>query len=81
MLKKCDLPICRLCKSDPYVFYNLDVECSNPDCIRGEFSQEQWRKLMYVPAKKPKPDFSVSIRDRTYNEGYNAAIDEILNYE
>lgn len=54
-----DLPCCRLCKCNPCYMLKTGTDirlsyCSNLDCpnSRGSYTDEQWRRLMYVPEKK-----------------------------
>lgn len=73
-----DLPVCRLCECSAHK--NADrATCSNRDCeIYGHFFDcDNWRKLMYVPAKIAYDRVGDELFRRR-NEGYNAAIDDML---
>lgn len=79
-----DLPVCRLCKQAPRKWLHMSVvenrvECKTPSCKLFYFAmtESDWRKLMYVPAKIADDCVGDELFRRR-NEGYNAAIDDML---
>lgn len=76
-----DLPCCRLCKAKTEqheTCVGTKHCCSNITCtLNGVLmTEEQWRRLMYVPEKKPRNLYATSFdTGRTF--GYNEAIDDL----
>lgn len=74
-------PVCRLCKFPAFDQSGFKV-CGHIPCklYAVEFTEEQWRKLMYVPKKKEYSDDPKLplFESDYYIDGYNAAIDDML---
>lgn len=73
-----ELPCCRLCGSDAMEtkFSNITT-CQNEDCrvSNSYWTEAQWRRLMFVPAKQKLAPSIDTDRFTHFKEGYNAAID------
>jgi len=80
-----DLPVCRLCKCAPQnskgVIGSLLVNCRNSGCnMYGTLLlEDEWRKLMYVPERKPRAFYERDEDHYWYGHdmGYNQAIDDL----
>lgn len=75
-----ELPCCRLCKSKPISGQqDLLFTCPSVACPISitVFNEENWRRLMRVPAKKTGYIELESDLDINWAIGYNTAIDDM----